>query len=594
MPSNILQLLQQSERLTSSQVQQLYHQIKTAKSSAPTEFDIIEALIQAKYLTATELCQHLSNKLHLPIVDLSHYDYPTLCQQLGLRDLITRYRAIPLQINDKRQLVLATADPTHEQLEETFRFATNKPIQLVLTDYYQLQTAIRRLYGQISQQSDLIGKEISQEELISMVDLSHDELEHQDDFSKDDAPVSRFIHQIFLDAIRKKASDIHFEPYENYYRIRLRCDGILIKSQQPAIQLGKRLASRLKILAKLDIAEKRLPQDGRIKLNLSNGISIDMRVSTLPTLWGEKIVLRLLNSNKKHLNIDKLGFTPPQQQLYLNALHKPQGMILVTGPTGSGKTVSLYAGITQLNSDEVNISTAEDPIEINLSGINQTQINHKINFDFSQALRTFLRQDPDIVMVGEIRDVETAEIAIKAAQTGHLVLSTLHTNSAAETLIRLNSMGIEAFKLASALTLIIAQRLVRMLCPHCKLYDSANHYLKWSSNNVPRHYYSLQHHQSQPHYPLKIGLKLNHNIPFYKANKSGCHHCNNGYLGRIGIYELMPFSSTIADALIQGAGVTEIELIAINEGMITLKQAGIEKMKQGITSYAELQRVIDF
>ncbi len=379
--------------------------------------------------------------------------------------------------------------------------------------------------------------------------------------------MSRYINQILLDAVRKGASDIHFEPYEDSYRVRLRCDGILVEIQQPAHHLSRRLAARLKILSKLDIAERRLPQDGRIKLKIGTNTAIDMRVSTLPTLWGEKIVLRLLDSSEASLNIDALGYNDTQKQQYLNALHRPQGLILMTGPTGSGKTVSLYTGLKLLNTAEVNIATAEDPVEINLSGINQVQVQPQIGFGFAQALRAFLRQDPDIVMVGEIRDIETAEIAVKAAQTGHLVLSTLHTNSAAESVARLSNMGVEPFNIASSLSLIIAQRLARRLCNHCKIA------------------YQVDHTQA-------IGLELTLGETLYRASSDGCSECNNGYVGRVGIYEVMSFTPTLSQAIAQGTSIQTLEQLARSEGMATLKESGLEKLRLGITSVSELQRVL--
>ena len=340
----------------------------------------------------------------------------------------------------------------------------------------------------------------------------------------------------------------------------------MVETQQPASHLSRRLSARLKILAKLDISERRLPQDGRIKLRLNQDNALDLRVSSLPTLWGEKIVLRLLDSSAANLDIDTLGYNSEQKQLYLNALKKPQGMILMTGPTGSGKTVSLYTGLRILNTSEVNISTAEDPVEINLSGINQVQVKPKIGFGFAEALRSFLRQDPDVVMVGEIRDLETAEIAVKAAQTGHLVLSTLHTNSAAETVVRLTNMGIEAFNLASSLSLIIAQRLARRLCEHCRQPDT----------NTPLH------------------LEISAEDRIYRANPKGCSECTGGYSGRVGIYEVMEFNSDLSEALIKGASINQIEQLAQKNGMQNLHNSGIEKLKQGITSYRELQRVLYF
>lgn len=562
MLTNLIAILRQAQLLSLTQEKALVEHIQASGASAP------EALLDLAIFDSQELSEHISQLFALPIQNLSDYAYPELCQQLGLRELIMRYQALPIE-NNGLVLTLAMADPTHLQAEEEFRFATGLAIEVVLADYKVLQGAIRRLYGRSLAGHSAQGKEISQDELASLVDISDDEQQQVEDLSQDDSPVSRFINQILLDAVRKGASDIHFEPYESLYRVRLRCDGILVQTQQPASHLGRRLAARIKILAKLDIAERRLPQDGRIKLRLNATTAIDMRVSTLPTLWGEKIVLRLLDSSAASLDIDKLGYNEMQKQLYLNALKQPQGMILMTGPTGSGKTVSLYTGLSLLNREQVNISTAEDPVEINLPGINQVQVQPKIGFGFAKALRSFLRQDPDIVMVGEIRDVETAEIAVKAAQTGHLVLSTLHTNSAAETVIRLTNMGIEPFNLASSLSLIIAQRLARRLCPNCKV-------------------------AKQPNVTEQQQFDLSADDILYAADPNGCSECTKGYSGRVGIYEVMAFNSQLAEAIMQRAPITHIEAIAKANGMQTLQESGIEKLQQGITSIDELQRVLYF
>ncbi|EPF2929819.1 type IV-A pilus assembly ATPase PilB [Vibrio navarrensis] len=560
MQTSLITILRQATLLSPTQEQACLEHLNASGASAP------EVLLQLGFFQAEELTEHLSALFGLPPVELSHYDYQSVCNQLGLRELITRHQALPLQKN-RSALILASADPTNLQAEDDFRFATGLQVEMVLADVKQLQGAIRRLYGRPLSQDNRSGlKEIHQDELANLVDVAADEVDNIEDLSQDSSPVSRFINQILLDAVRKGASDIHFEPYEAMYRVRLRCDGILVEVQQPPSHLSRRLSARLKILAKLDIAERRLPQDGRIKLKLNQSTAIDMRVSTLPTLFGEKIVLRLLDSSSSNLDIDKLGYSETQKQLYLNALRKPQGMILMTGPTGSGKTVSLYTGLNLLNRPEVNISTAEDPVEINLPGINQVQVQPKIGFGFAQALRSFLRQDPDIVMVGEIRDLETAEIAIKAAQTGHLVLSTLHTNSAAETIVRLSNMGIASFNLASSLSLIIAQRLARRLCRHCK--------------------------QPQHLSPALQELGLNQQDGLYRANPQGCNECNQGYSGRVGIYEVMPFDDAMAEALIKGASVQSLEMLARKNGMLTLRESGLEKVKQGITSIEELQRVL--
>ncbi|MGR5167858.1 type IV-A pilus assembly ATPase PilB [Vibrio astriarenae] len=559
MPTNLPSILRQASLISLAQEQQVIEHIESQSTTAP------QAMLDLHLFEPNELTDHLSQIFGLSEVPLTRYDYLPLCQQLGLRELITRYQALPIA-SDGFNLTLAIADPTCIDVEDEFRFATGMQVELALADNLALKAAIRRLYGQSLSESQTRSKEISQDELAQLVELSEDEIENIEDLSQDESPVSRFINQILLDAVRKGASDIHFEPYEETYRVRLRCDGILVEVQKPSSQLSRRLSARIKILAKLDIAERRLPQDGRIKLRLNAQTAIDMRVSSLPTLWGEKIVLRLLDSSAASLDIDKLGYNPQQKQLYLNALKKPQGMILMTGPTGSGKTVSLYTGLKILNTPEVNISTAEDPVEINLAGINQVQVQPKIGFGFAQALRSFLRQDPDIVMVGEIRDLETAEISVKAAQTGHLVLSTLHTNSAAESIFRLSNMGIEPFNLASSLSLIIAQRLARRLCEHCK-----------------------QPHQNT-HTLHAIGLSESQGI--YQANPEGCTECTSGYAGRVGIYEVMAFNQDLINALLNRASVSEIESIAVRHGMNTLKQSGIEKLQQGVTSLQELQRVL--
>ncbi|MFH4732045.1 type IV-A pilus assembly ATPase PilB [Vibrio diabolicus] len=561
MQTNLSTILRQKGLLAFSQEESLLEQVKASGISMP------EALLSSGLFTSRELTEHLNSIFGLNQPELSQYEYTSLCQQLGLRELITRHNALPLH-RTPSTLLLAVADPTNQQAEDDFRFATGLQIELVLADFRQLSAAIRRLYGRSLSHEKSGLKEINQEELANLVDVGADEIDNIEDLSQDESPVSRYINQILLDAVRKGASDIHFEPYEKMYRVRLRCDGILIETQQPPSHLSRRLSARIKILSKLDIAERRLPQDGRIKLKLNQDTAIDMRVSTLPTLFGEKIVLRLLDSSSASLDIDKLGYSEQQKQLYLDALRRPQGMILMTGPTGSGKTVSLYTGLSILNKPEINISTAEDPVEINLSGINQVQVQPKIGFGFAEALRSFLRQDPDVVMVGEIRDLDTAEIAIKASQTGHLVLSTLHTNSAAETVIRLSNMGVESFNLASSLSLIIAQRLARKLCSHCKQSQELT--------------VQLQH----------LGIQASDNI--FKANPDGCNECTHGYSGRTGIYEVMRFDEFLSEALIKGASVHELEKLAIANGMSTLQMSGIEKLKQGITSFSELQRVLYF
>lgn len=543
----------------------LAQQASIAKETESLGIELPEALTRLGLFSPQELSETLGNIFGLRVVCVNNYDYHSICSQLNQRELITLHGALPLTCSSTT-LLLAISDPTNLQVEEDFQFATGLQVELVLADWSILQSSIRKVYGKALSQEQANPRDINQDELINLVELDDNELDTIEDLSQDGSPVSRYINQILLDAVRKGASDIHFEPYENIYRVRLRCDGILMEVQQPPSHLSRRLSARLKILSKLDIAERRLPQDGRIKLKLNSDTAIDMRVSTLPTLFGEKIVLRLLDNSSSSLAIECLGYSESQKQAYLQALKRPQGMILMTGPTGSGKTVSLYAGLNILNQPEVNISTAEDPVEINLLGINQVQIQPKIGFTFAEALRSFLRQDPDIVMVGEIRDVETAEIAMKASQTGHLVLSTLHTNSAAETVTRLSNMGISNYNLSSSLSLVIAQRLARKLCNNCK---------------------QIANHSDKPLLELGITDEV-----IYQANTKGCSECNNGYLGRTGIYEVMIFDEPLIQAVANGVSSSQLEKLAVENGMHTLKMSGIEKLKQGITSLNELQRVL--
>lgn len=562
MHTYLASILRQAGLISAAQESSIIESVQAEAHTVPS------ALLAQGIFSPDELISHLAQIFGLDVINVTQCDYAATCQKLGLRDLVVRYQALPVSY-DNCTIRLAVADPSIAQIEDEFRFTSGKQIELLLADQGQIQAAIRRVYGSGLSANDTQHKEITQDELASLVDVSQDEIGTTEDLSQDDAPVTRFINQILLEAVRKGVSDIHFEPYEDNYRVRFRCDGILVENNRPSSHLSRRLSARLKIMAKLDIAERRLPQDGRIKLKLNSATAIDMRVSSLPTLWGEKIVLRLLDSNSANLNIDKLGYSDQQKALYLEALKRPQGMILMTGPTGSGKTVSLYSGLNILNTSERNISTAEDPVEINLNGINQVQVNPKIGLSFAHALRSFLRQDPDVVMVGEIRDLETAEIAVKAAQTGHLVLSTLHTNSAAETVVRLGNMGIENFNLASSLSLIIAQRLARRLCHQCKQKDHL-------SDDIRQEY------------------NIRSSAVIYKANKEGCNECTHGYAGRIGIYEVMPFTRELSVAILKGATVRQIEQIAVQQGMDNLKASGIKRLEDGTTSLQELNRVLYF
>ncbi|WP_082111410.1 type IV-A pilus assembly ATPase PilB [Grimontia sp. AD028] len=562
MKSNLAVALRRDEFLSSAQEQEVTAKIKAEGVSTPS------ALLALKILSSEELAKAVSEVFGEPLQDIKHYPWEATNTTLNQKDLVLSSQCLPLEIRNQ-QLLLGVSDPTRIDIQDDFQFSTGHSVNPVLLEHAQIEGAIRRLYGK-NVTERIRTNSVTDSELEALSNSMDDIAENEDLFS-DDAPVSRYIQQVLMDAVRKQASDIHFEPFEQSYQIRFRLDGILQTHSTPPVGISRRLSTRLKIIAKLNIAERRLPQDGRIKLNLSEEKSIDMRVSTLPTLWGEKVVLRILDGGSVALDIDSLGYNAQQKQDYLNALNRPQGMILMTGPTGSGKTVSLYTGLKYLNTADRNISTAEDPVEINLPGINQVNINNDIGLDFTKALRAFLRQDPDVVMVGEIRDLETAEIGIKAAQTGHLVLSTLHTNSAAESVTRLANMGVAAYNLAASLTLIIAQRLGRRLCPHCKVpHDDDDHHL----TALTQHYPSLK--------PELV----------YQASPEGCDHCNHGYLGRVGIYEVMPVSRDLAEAIGNGASASRIETLAMGNGMLTLQLSGIEKLNEGITSLAELQRVI--
>ncbi|WP_134052247.1 type IV-A pilus assembly ATPase PilB [Rheinheimera aquimaris] len=523
-----------------------------------------ELLITEKLIKADELARAAAGISHAISLDLDHFDIEYVPEELRNEKLIRKTDMLPLGKRG-RSMFLAVVDPTNIQTIEDFEFNTGLNAEVVVVEYDKLHKLIDKLFdsslsGDFSESDwDLGSMGIAQEEEDESQGVQVD---------KEDQPIIAFINKMLLDAIRKGASDLHFEPYEKSYRIRFRIDGILHEMASPPVALSTRLSARLKVMSRLDIAEKRVPQDGRIKLKLSAKKSIDFRVSTLPTLWGEKIVMRILDSDSAMLGIDVLGYEENQKQLYLDALAQPQGMILVTGPTGSGKTVSLYTGLAILNTSETNISTAEDPVEINLPGVNQVQVNPRAGLTFASALKAFLRQDPDVVMVGEIRDLETAEIAIKAAQTGHLVLSTLHTNSAPETLTRLLNMGVPSYNVASSVSLIIAQRLARRLCGQCKQPEVLPEAELLRQGFTP---------QQLP------------NIKVFKP--VGCEHCTNGYKGRVGIYEVMPVSSKMADIIMQGGNSLDIATQAQAEGVNNLRQSGLIKAAAGLTSLAEVNRV---
>ncbi|MPS32344.1 type IV-A pilus assembly ATPase PilB [Salinivibrio sp. VYel9] len=516
----------------------------------------------------TALAHTLASQHHLPFVESHQYPFKDTCYALDRRDLIQRHQVLPLA-QQGQELLLGVSDPDNTEAVADFRFSTGLNVRLVVLSQPDLDAALRHLYGEdIDGTHD--GMTISDQDLVALT-VTDSPQEDSTELQSDQAPISRYIQQILVDAVRKNASDVHFEPFEQHYQIRFRQDGLLHTYAHPPAGVSRRLSTRLKILAQLNIAERRLPQDGRIKLTLTADHTVDMRVSTLPTVWGEKVVVRLLNNGQQQLTLHDLGLTEWQRRHYQEALDRPQGMILFTGPTGSGKTVSLYSGLKYLNQPERNIATIEDPVEIQLEGVNQVNVNTAIGLDFATALRAFLRQDPDVVMVGEIRDLDTAEIGIKAAQTGHLVLSTLHTNSAAESITRLAHMGIAPYNLASSLSLVVAQRLVRRLCPICKQpHPSGDPRLQFLANLYP----SLT--------PSTL----------YQANPHGCYQCYQGYQGRTGVYEVLPVTEAIADAIYRNASAIELTQLATEEGMWRLADSGVAKLNQGSTSIQELTRVI--
>ncbi|MCE0760426.1 type IV-A pilus assembly ATPase PilB [Marinobacter sp. G11] len=526
---------------------------------------LITHLTQNDLADSRRLAFSAAMEFGVSVLDLDAFAPEMLPEKTVDEKLIRKHNALPLYKRGNR-LFVAISDPTNLQALDEIKFNTGLSTDSILVDDAKLRTAIDKyLESQDSTMGDLEDADLEGVE----TEGGDQEDEKAVTAEVDDAPIVKYVNKMLLDAIRGGASDVHFEPYEKSYRVRYRTDGILKEISRPSIKLAPKISARVKIMAQLDISERRVPQDGRIKMKLSKTKAIDFRVNTLPTLWGEKIVLRILDPSQAKLGIDVLGYEEDQKQLYLDALEQPQGMILVTGPTGSGKTVSLYTGLNILNTTERNISTAEDPAEINLEGINQVNVNNKVGLGFAEALRAFLRQDPDVIMVGEIRDLETANIAIKAAQTGHLVLSTLHTNSAAETLTRMMNMGVPAFNIATSVSLIIAQRLGRRLCNGCK-----------QPANIPVDVL-LQEGFTQEQ--IDTGFTL------YRPK--GCDKCNGGYKGRVGIYEVVKITDELANMIMEEASSIKIAKQAQAEGFRTLRQSALLKVIQGVTSLEEANRV---
>ncbi|HEY8586604.1 MAG TPA: type IV-A pilus assembly ATPase PilB [Rhodanobacter sp.] len=523
-------------------------------------------LLDNNLVESAELTRVLSAEFGMPTMDVTTLNQATMPLDLISEALMTKHQALPLFRRGKR-LYVGIADPMQSHALDEIRFHSSCMVEPILVERSSLQRTIEVLLNSMrNTMPDMGGGDLDDLD----IEVGEDEAESSgiDATAIDDAPVVKFVNKILVDAIRRGASDIHFEPFETQYRVRLRMDGMLRPVASPPMKMANRISSRIKVMAQLDIAEKRVPQDGRIKLNLSKTRSVDFRVSSLPTLFGEKIVLRILDGSSARIGIEKLGYEPDQQKLYIDAIHKPYGMVLVTGPTGSGKTVSLYTGLNMLNTPERNISTVEDPVEIRVEGINQVQQNAKRGMTFASALRSFLRQDPDVIMVGEIRDLETAEIAIKAAQTGHMVLSTLHTNDAAQTIARLMNMGIAPYNITSSVTLIIAQRLARRL-----------HDCKRPIELPPKVLLDAGFTQAD----IDAGMTI------YEA--VGCPECNEGYKGRVGIYQVMPMLEEIQKIILQGGNALQISEVAKAAGVNDLRASALLKVKSGLTSLIEIDRV---
>jgi type IV pilus assembly protein PilB len=541
------------------------------QSEANTQkLPLITHLVSSKKLNSATIAKVASEEFGVPLFDITAIDAESAPIKLVDEKILRKHNALPI-FKRGNKLYVAVADPTNLQGLDEIKFNTGLATEPVLVDEAKLALALDKMLD--AADTTLSDFAAGGDDLESL-DIGGDEDARskgpESEADVNDAPIVKFVNKLLLDGINRGASDIHIEPYEKFCRVRYRIDGMLHEVAQPPLALAGRLAARMKILARLDIAERRVPQDGRIKLRISKNRAIDFRVSTLPTLFGEKVVARILDPSSASLGIEKLGYEPEQQRLFLEAIHRPYGMVLVTGPTGSGKTVSLYTAVNILNTPETNISTAEDPVEINLAGINQVNINDKAGLTFAAALKSFLRQDPDIILVGEIRDLETAEIAIKAAQTGHMVLSTLHTNDAPKTLSRLVNMGVAPFNIASAVLLIVAQRLARRLCPNCK-----------KPANIPKE--AL----------LKAGFKETElkDLKVYSPNPDGCDNCSNGYKGRVGIYQVMPISEGIASIIMRNGTALDIEMQAKKDGIADLRESALKKVRDGLTSLEEVERV---
>jgi type IV pilus assembly protein PilB len=545
-------------KLGQKSAQELYRKAQANRTS------FIAELTGSGSVSASDLAHTMSSAFGAPMIDMEAVDLPRLPKDLLDAKLCQAYGVVVLAKRNNR-LIVATADPSDQQAAEKIKFATQMGVDWIIAEYDKLSRMVTALATTASEAMDnIVGAEFEFDE--SSMEPADPEAAEQSTSDVDDAPIVKFLHKMLLDAFSMGASDLHFEPYEHTYRVRFRIDGELREIAAPPIVIKEKLASRIKVISRMDISEKRVPQDGRMKLKISTNRVIDFRVSTLPTLFGEKIVIRILDPSSAQMGVDALGYEPVEKERLLAAVQRPYGMVLVTGPTGSGKTVSLYTCLNLLNKPGVNISTAEDPSEINMPGVNQVNVNEKAGLTFAVALKSFLRQDPDVIMVGEIRDLETADIAIKAAQTGHLVLSTLHTNDAPTTLTRMRNMGIAPFNIASSVILITAQRLARRLCPSCKAPADIPHETLLDAGFTDEEVDGTW----APYRPV------------------GCSACNNGYKGRVGIYQVMPITEEIQQIILRDGSALDIAKQADLEGVKSLRRSGLSKVKLGVTSLEEV------
>jgi len=542
--------------------------LTAVKAARKMKMGLVPYLVTETKADPRQIAIAASHEFGVPLMDIEVLELDLDAVKMVDQKLISKHQTLPLMVRGKR-MFLGVSDPTNLAAIDEIKFQTGCRIDPVVVEQDKLQALVAKALEAL----DTSMSNFDEDDFdLESLEISGGDEELDDDAGNDDiedAPVVRFVNKILLDAIKRGASDVHFEPYEKMFRVRTRLDGILTQVASPPTALANKVCARLKVMSRMDIAERRVPQDGRIKMKLSKNRAIDFRVNTCPTLFGEKIVLRILDPSSAKLGIDALGYEPEQKKLYMDTLAKPHGMILVTGPTGSGKTVSLYTGLNILNTEDRNISTAEDPAEINLPGINQVNVNTKVGLTFASSLRAFLRQDPDVIMVGEIRDLETAEIAIKAAQTGHLVLSTLHTNDAPSTLTRLVDMGVKAYAIASTVSLIIAQRLARKLCDNCK-----------EIRDIPKEALLQEGFTEQD---IDSGLKI--------FGPVGCNQCNGGYKGRVGIFQVLPVSDAIQRIIMEGGNAVQIADQAVAEGIPDLRATGLRKVKDGLTGLEEINRV---